>query len=105
MCQVLKAISFPAGSSGGLDGLRPKHIIDLVYCKTAGHELLSAFTSFINMLLDGRCHPDVMPVLFGGNLTALQKKAGGIRPIAVDYTWRRIAAKCANAYAITKLAD
>ena len=57
------------------------------------------------MLLDGRCHPDVMPVLFGGNLTALQKKAGGIRPIAVGYTWRRIAAKCANAYATIKLAD
>ena len=48
---------------------------------------------------------DVMSVLFGGNLTALQKKAGGIRPIAVGYTWRRIAAKCANAYDITKLAD
>ena len=85
--EVLKAIrSFPAGSSGGPDGLRPKHIFDLVCCKTAGHELLSALTSFINMLLDGRCHPDVIPVLFGGNLTALQKKAGGIRPIAVGYT-------------------
>ena len=104
--EILKAIrSFPAGSSGGPESLRPKHIIDLVRCKTPGHELLSAFTYFINMLLDGRCHPDVMPVLFGGNLTALQKKAGGIRPIAVGYTWRRIAAKCANAYAITKLAD
>ena len=61
--EVLKAIrSFPAGSSGGPDGLRPKHIIDLVCCKTAGHELLSALTSFIKMLLDGRCHPDVIPV-------------------------------------------
>ena len=48
------------------------------------------------MLFDGRCHPDVMPVLFGGNLTALQKKAGGIRPVAVGYTWRRIAAKYNN---------
>ena len=104
--EVLKAIkSFPTGSFGGTDGLRPRHIIDLVCCKMAGHELLSALTSFINVLLDGRCHPDVIPVLFGRNLTALQKKAGSIRPIAVGYTWRRIAAKCANAYAITKLAD
>ena len=104
--EVLKAIrSFPAGSSGGPDGLRPKHIIDLVCCKTVGHELLSALTCFINMLLDGRCHPDIMPVLFRGTLTALQKKAGGIQPIAVGYTWRHIAARCANTYAITKLAD
>ena len=73
--EVMKAISFPAGSSSGPDGLRPKLIIYLVCCKKAGHELPSALIGFINMLLNGRCHPDVMPVLFGGNLTALQKKA------------------------------
>jgi Reverse transcriptase (RNA-dependent DNA polymerase) len=96
-----KAIrSFPAGSSGGPDGLRPKHILDLINCKSAGKSLLTSITSFVNMLLDGKCHPDVIPILFGGNLTALVKKSGGIRPIAVGYTWRRIAAKCANAYAI-----
>ena len=37
-------------------------------------------------------------VLFGGRLIALQKKDGGVRPIAVGYTLRRLAAKCANAY-------
>ena len=30
---------------------------------------------------------------------ALEKKSGGIRPIAIGYTWRRIAAKCAIAHA------
>jgi Reverse transcriptase (RNA-dependent DNA polymerase) len=29
------------------------------------------------------------------------RKIGGIRPIAIGYTWRRLAAKCANRYAIT----
>ena len=36
---------------------------------------------------------------------ALEKKSGGIRPIAIGYTWRRIAAKCANSYAIASLSS
>ena len=44
-------------------------------------------------------------MFFGGSLIALEKKSGGIRPIAIGYTLRRIAAKCANNYAITALND
>ena len=103
---VLRALrSFPAGSSGGPDGLRSKHLLDLCNCKITGQAFLTSVTSFINMLLEGKCHPDIAPILFGGNLTALIKKTGGIRPIAVGYTWRRIAAKCANTYAIGRLGD
>jgi len=97
---VLKAIkSFPAGSSGGPDGVRPQHILELVNCQESGASFLSATTAFINLLLDGKCHPDVAQILFGGSLIALEKKSGGIRPIAIGYTWRRIAAKCANSFA------
>ena len=72
--EVFKAIrSFPAGSSGVSDGVRPKHILDLVSCKIAGHKFLAAITGFVNMLLDGVCHPHVIPVLFSGILTALIK--------------------------------
>ena len=35
----------------------------------------------------------------------LDNKSGGFRPIAIGYTWRRIAAKCANSYAISSLSD
>ena len=42
------------------------------------------------------------PILFGGNLIALIKKSDGILPIAVGYTWRRLASKCANSYAISR---
>ena len=42
-------------------------------------------------------------MLFGGKLLALKKKSGGIRPIAIGYTWRRLAAKCANFYAMSNL--
>ena len=97
--------SFPAGSSGGPDGVRPKHILDLVSCPVAGPKLLTALTSFVNLLLSGRCPRAISPILFGANLIALSKKSGGVRPIAIGYTWRRIAAKCANAFAVTKVAD
>jgi len=43
-------------------------------------------------------------VLFGGYVIALEKKSGGIRPIAVGYTLRRIAAKCANSYVTNQVA-
>lgn len=103
---VLKAIrSFPAGSAGGPDGIRPQHILDLVNNQEAGPDLLSSITLFTNLLLEGRCHSQVVPVLFGGNLIALEKRSGDVRPIAVGYTWRRIAAKCANTFALSKLTD
>ena len=41
-------------------------------------------------------------IIFGGRLIALSKKDGGIRPISVGYTLRRLAAKCANNHAIAK---
>jgi hypothetical protein len=44
-------------------------------------------------------------VLFGGKLLALKKKSGGIRPIAIGYTWSRLAAKCANCYVMSHLQD
>ena len=103
---VIKAIrSFPVGSSAGPDGLRPQHLLDLINCQEAGNALITSITALINLLLQGRCPPEVTAVLFGGKLLALKKKSGGIRPIAIGYTWRRLAAKCANCYANSHLAD
>ena len=103
---VLKAVrTFPAGSAGGPDGLRPQHLLDLLNCRESGPALLTSLTAFTNMLLEGKCDPAVAPVLFGGQLIALEKRTGGIRPIAIGYTLRRVAAKCANAYATAVLAD
>ena len=63
--------TFPAGSSGGPDGIRPQHVLDLVSCRESGPALLAAITGFVNGLLDGRCSPVVAPILFGGQLVAL----------------------------------
>ena len=107
--EVLKAVlSFPAGSSGGLDGLRPSrpsNVVDLLACKTNGPVLLTALTKFVNLVLGGGCPLSVCCTFFGARLIAVDKKAGGFRPIAVGYTLRRLVAKCANNYAQVKLFD
>jgi len=101
---VRKALqSFPAGSSGGPDGLRPQHVKDMVNCREAGTELLTALTAFVNMLLAGQCPRQIAPIFFGGRLIALDKKSGGIRPIAIGLTLRRLAAKCANTVGVAHL--
>ena len=41
-------LSFPAGSAGGPDGPRPKNFRDLLMCREAGSEFLSALTASMN---------------------------------------------------------
>jgi len=59
-------LSFPAGSSGGPDGLRSQHIRDLIMCREAGADLLGALTAFVNLVLSGRCPEEVTPVFLEG---------------------------------------
>jgi len=101
---VRKAIlSFPAGSSAGPDGLRPQHLKDLINCQERGSDLLTALTGFVNMVLSGHCLRKVAPTLFGGRLIGLEKKSGGIRPIVIGLTLRRLASKCANSFGVERL--
>jgi len=89
--------TFPAGSAGGLDGLRPQHLKDMVggQTGTAGQRLLALLTEFTNICLSGHIPFVVRPVFCGASLCALIKKDGGIRPIAVGCTLRRLVAKAA----------
>ena len=57
---------------------------------------LKALTEFINFTLEGKIAPLARHVFFGASLTALTKTDGGVRPIAVGCTLRRLAAKCAS---------
>jgi hypothetical protein len=91
--------SFPAGSSGGPDGLRPQHLLDLANCAETGTELVTAITGLVNLLLAGTCPERIRPLLFGGTLIALRKKTGGLRPLVIGYYWRRLTSKGANCYA------
>ena len=101
---VRKAVlSFPTGSSVGHDGLRPQHLKDLMQCRESRSDYLAALTAFVNLVLAGHCPDDIAPTFFGGRLIALNKKSGGIRPIAVGFTLRRLTSKCANAHVSSRL--
>ena len=97
---ILAIRSFPKGSAGGPDGLLPQHLKDMTgaSAESGGPVLLSALTSLVNIILQGKVPMAVRPLFFGANLTALTKKDGGVRPIAVGCTLRRLAAKTAGRY-------
>ena len=95
---MLQAIrSFPNGSGGGLDGLRPQHLKDLVGSGGREHEsrLLKSLTHFVNLVLDGCVPQEIRSIFFGASLCALRKKDGGVRPIAIGNTLRRLISKVA----------
>ncbi|XP_072937198.1 uncharacterized protein [Epargyreus clarus] len=96
MKEVLSALmSFKHGSAGGLDGFTPQHLKDLTCGATgeAGRVLLEDITQLINFMLQGKVNNDITAILYGANICALKKKDGGIRPIAVGCTFRRLASK------------
>ena len=49
----------------------------------------------MQLVLESRTPLSIWPFFFGANLTALHKKDGGICPIAVSCTLRRLVAKLA----------
>src|SRR5208282_3003756 len=57
--------SFPAGSAGGLDGMRPQHLKDMTSAFTGvvGQQLIASLTEFANLCLAGRVPATVRPVL------------------------------------------
>ena len=88
-------MAIPNGLFGGPDDLRPQHLKDLVSDNAESASILDDVTNVVNLLLEGGTPEPVCPVLFGGALTAIAKKGGGVRPIAVDYSWTRVVNKVA----------
>jgi Reverse transcriptase (RNA-dependent DNA polymerase) len=104
---VLAAVkSFAPGSAAGLDCLRPQHLKDMLALNIgdAGRKLLCRLTEFVNLCLAGRIPNALKPVFCGASLCALNKKGGGVRPIAVGCTLRRLCAKVACKVVIGKAA-
>ncbi|HSN24205.1 MAG TPA: hypothetical protein VLS45_08585, partial [Methylomicrobium sp.] len=87
--------SFPNGSAAGPDGLRPQHLKDMLTAASDDSPLLATITELTNLLLEGKVPASIGGIIFGANLLAIVKKNSGIRPIAVGYVWRRLAAKVA----------
>ena len=88
--------SFRKGSAGGPDGLRPQHLKDMVSVASSAQVLLPALTAYVQLVLEGRTPIFIRPYFFGANLTAIHKSNGGVRPIAVGCTLRRLVAKVAG---------
>ena len=62
----------------------------------AAGECLRSLTCFMNHLLSGKGPACLAPWLCGAPLTALLKKGGGVRPIAVGEVLRRLASRLFN---------
>ena len=89
--------SFPSGSAGGCMGLRPQHlkeITDRTPVSADARQALSQLTRVVNLLVAGQAHQNVMEAMASAPLYALAKKDGGIRPIAVGESIRRLVSKC-----------
>ena len=106
--------SFPCGSAGGRDKLRPQFLKDLLqhvqqfqYAVEEDLEspLLSALTDFCNLMLRGDTPEEKRPSFFGASLVALRKKSGGVRPIAVGCTLRRLVTKAACKQVVDEMAE
>ena len=104
---VRKGMSFHAGASGEPDGLRPGHLRSLVAhgSAEAGSLLLSALTDLVNVMLRGEVPQFAVPVLYGANECAIRKKYGGIQPIAVGSTLRRLSVKVGSRPVVRALGE
>ena len=67
--------------------------------------LLTALTDFCSLVLRGDVPQEVRPFFFGASLVALRKKSGGVRPIAVGCTLRRLVAKIAGKRVTDEMAE
>ena len=95
---VLKCVStFPTGSAGGCSGLRPQHLKEVTaHTPVSAHarEALEQLTRVVNKLAAGEAPDSIMAAVASAPLYALAKKDGGVRPIAVGETLRRLVSKC-----------
>lgn len=101
--EITIAISnFPNGSAGGMDGLKPQHLKDMIHMSIGEHgtKLKQSLCSFSDLCLNGKLPSFIIPILYGANLCGISKKNGSVRPIAIGCTLRRLVSKiaCARIY-------
>ena len=77
---------------------------DMISTERQSSHLLGAITALVNWIVVNGVPDAVKSHFFGGRLIALKKKDGGIRPIVVGQTLRRLISKLINNYAKEKLA-
>ena len=97
-------MSFPNGSAAGPDKIFPQIFKDLVRKSngSGGLNSLKSLTKLINLIGDGKIPEPLRPFFFGAMLIAPIKIHGGLRPIAIGNTLRRIASKYAGSKALSE---
>lgn len=96
--EVIKSVKkFPAASAAGGSGLRPNHLDELLKVPNTNEDvgLIGGITAVVNILAQGKGPATIAPWIAGAPLTALNKpEGGGVRPIAVGETLRRLVSGC-----------
>ena len=87
------ALRFPRASAPGPSGLRPSHLQDALLRRGGGLGLIRALAAFATAWAEAKLPPAHSPFLCGANLTPLKKTDGGVRPVAVGETLRRLVGK------------
>ena len=84
--------SFDVTSGGGPTGLRPQHLREIVGQGEATGlcDLLDGVEALLICCTSGTLAPPAVRVLFAARLFPLKKKNGGLSPIAVCETIRRL---------------
>ena len=94
--QVQQAInSFTNGSSGGPFALVERMIKDLVAEPQIGTTILGSLAEYCSIFVTGKFPAELAPFYSSARLIPLVKKDGGVRPMAVGETLRRLACKLA----------
>jgi hypothetical protein len=77
--------------------MRPQYLKDIISLSAgeAGQKALRALTKLCNFLLSGQLPSEICHLLYGASLCALNKKDGGLRPIAIGNCLRRLTSKLA----------
>ena len=101
----MKALqTFPLRSTEGPDGVTPQHLKDILP-EAPDNKLMDSMTQIINRKLAGSFPISINEIIFGGRLIALEKKGGGVRPLAIGYVFKRLVAICANHYVIARRSE
>jgi len=98
--------SLPPGSAAGPSGLHPQHLLDCLKSADSAAKvgLLKALLTLVTAVSAGSLHPQAAPLLRAARLIPLRKTDGGVRPIAVGDTLRRLVATSQGRSATAALA-
>ena len=91
---VLRGVAdFPRGSAPGPSGLRPSCLYDMLKRGPHVSTLTESLAQFVALAAHGMFPADLAPPLASANLIPLRKPDGGVRPIAIGETLRRLVGK------------